>query len=146
MTKKKNRIRKDPRKQRTHVGFGPENEDLSHHPEKFLCIWVWTGQPPRPADKESNDSNGLTQALKSKSVGASQQDKVIPYFITTDQTRFVLHTIFYFQLINNNKVNCNIYFLLTNGRIIFKLALGDHKHPQLQYKQILYVNYFLLLS
>lgn len=86
MTKNKNRIRKDPRKQRTHVGFGPENEDLSHHPEKFLCIWVWTGQPPRPADKES--SNGLTQALKSKSVGASQQDKVIPYFITTDQTRF----------------------------------------------------------
>lgn len=95
MTKKKNRIRIDPRKQRTHVGFGPENEDLSHHPEKFFCIWVWTGQPPRPADKESNDSNGLTQALKSKSVGASQQDKVIPYFITTDQTRFVLHTIFF---------------------------------------------------
>lgn len=30
----------------THVGFGPENKDLSHHSEQFLCVWVWACQPP----------------------------------------------------------------------------------------------------
>lgn len=34
------------------MGLGPVNEDLSHHPKKLLCIWVWTGQPPRPTDKD----------------------------------------------------------------------------------------------
>lgn len=58
------------KKKKTDVGFGPENEDLSHHPEEFFCIWVWTGQPPCPTEK---DSNGLTQALESKSVNPSKE-------------------------------------------------------------------------
>lgn len=37
----------------THMGFGPENEDLSHHPEQLLCIRIGTGQPPCPADTHS---------------------------------------------------------------------------------------------
>lgn len=70
MAKDRQKSQNQKRPQKTHVGFGPENEDLSHHPEEFLCIWVWTGQPPCPTHK---DSNGLTQELESKSESYSQE-------------------------------------------------------------------------
>lgn len=33
--------------EQTHMGFGPENKDFSNHSEKFFCIWIRAGQPPR---------------------------------------------------------------------------------------------------
>lgn len=80
--KKKKKIRKGSCKQKTHVGFGPENEDLSHHPEELLCIWIRTGQPPRPADKDAKGSNDLAQPPESMSAWAHEQDLIMPLFIT----------------------------------------------------------------
>lgn len=40
------------------MGFGPENEDLSDHPEKLLSVWVWTGQPARPAERQQRIDAG----------------------------------------------------------------------------------------
>lgn len=30
-----------------YMGFGPEDEDLCHHAEQFLCLRVWFFQPLR---------------------------------------------------------------------------------------------------
>lgn len=55
------------------MGLGPVNEDLSHHPKKLLCIWVWTGQPPRPTDKDKcmNQSLSHSQELERYTVDSN---------------------------------------------------------------------------
>lgn len=45
--------------------FGPENEDLSHHPEKLLRIWVWAGQPPSPTESGGHDSKRVSKEANS---------------------------------------------------------------------------------
>lgn len=44
------------------MGLGPVNEDLAHHPKKLLCIWVWTGEPPRPTEKDKRMNQSLSHS------------------------------------------------------------------------------------
>lgn len=46
----------------THVGFGPVDEDLAHHPEELLRVGVRLRQPVRPGGRggvgEAGDLQG----------------------------------------------------------------------------------------
>ena len=45
----------------THVGFGPEDEHLSHHPEQLLGVGVGAGQPPGPGGGGHTEVKGRNQ-------------------------------------------------------------------------------------